>query len=249
MVNGWIHVNLANKERFKFLKQRRKIAVITGAGISAESGIATFRGSGGLWEGYDVMKVASPEGWRQDFRLVLEFYNARRRNVANAKPNSAHLAIARLEKEFDVQIVTQNIDNLHEQAGSSKVLHLHGEITKSCSSYDLSEVRDIGFNDIEEGMLCTKGYQIRPFIVWFGEPVPMLEVGAKHVMEADVVIVIGTSLEVYPASTLVNYSKPEATVYVIDPNNLESKLHGVSNTIYIRKTATEGLKDLVKTLS
>ena len=226
----------------------RKITVITGAGISAESGLATFRGNGGLWEGYDIMEVASPEGWRRDFKMVLEFYNARRRNVANAKPNAAHHAIAALEENYDVQVVTQNIDNLHEQAGSSKVLHLHGEITKACSSHDLSDVQDIGFQDIIPGMMCSKGFQLRPFIVWFGEAVPLLEVGISHVMQADVVVIIGTSLEVYPANTLMHYAKQNVLLYVIDPNDLSHKMTGVSNVIHIREKATTGVEKLLEKL-
>ena len=168
---------------------KKKLVVLSGAGISAESGIATFRGADGLWEGYDVMEVATPEGWEKDFRLVLEFYNDRRRNVSEAKPNNAHLLLADMETGLDVNIVTQNIDNLHEQAGSNKVMHLHGEITKSCSSNTKNHVSDIGFNDIVEGEVCPDGYQLRPFIVWFGEDMPLISEAANLVSEADVVLV------------------------------------------------------------
>ena len=219
-----------------------KVVVLTGAGVSAESGISTFRDAGGLWEGYDINEVATPEGWDKNFRLVLDFYNARRKNVADVKPNKAHLLLAELEEYCDVAIVTQNIDNLHEQAGSSNVLHLHGEITKACSSYTKGNVIDIGFNDILGGQLSADGSQLRPFIVWFGEDVPKIAEAASEVSDADVVLIIGTSLEVYPAAGLVYAANSSATVYLIDPKPLTSKIAIPNEVAQIQENATTGME-------
>ena len=229
-------------------KKKLKLVVLSGAGVSAESGIATFRGSGGLWEGYKIEEVASPEGWRNNQRKVLDFYNARRQNVKSAAPNKAHLEIAKLEAFLDVHVVTQNIDNLHEQAGSSNVLHLHGEITKACSSNNKNHVVDIGFRDLEYGETCSDGYQLRPFIVWFGEEVPLIVDAARLVSEADFILIVGTSMEVYPAAGLVGYAKVDAAIYVIDPTLETSKISGLSNTTLIREKASVGIETFKKEL-
>jgi NAD-dependent deacetylase len=221
----------------------KKIVVLSGAGISAESGIATFRGSGGLWEGYEIEEVATPQAWAKNYKLVLEFYNARRRNVAAVQPNDAHLTLARMQKQYDVQIITQNIDNLHERAGSKKVLHLHGEITKVCSSKGKKHIADIGFRDIIDGEKCPDGYQLRPYIVWFGEDVPLISKAAELVSQADAVLIVGTSLEVYPANGLVNFARSHAPVYVIDPNYLGDKMRLPNKVHHIPKNATEGMRD------
>ncbi len=196
----------------------KKVVVLTGAGISAESGLKTFRDSDGLWENYRIEDVATPDAWRKDFRLVLQFYNERRKQVLAAKPNAAHLALAELEKSFDVHIVTQNIDDLHERAGSSKVLHLHGEILKSRSTVDQRLVYTVEGWELKEGDKCEKGSQLRPYIVWFGEPVPELERAALIVSKADIFMVIGTSLQVYPAAGLTHYAPFASEKYYIDPN-------------------------------
>lgn len=198
--------------------KKQKIVVLTGAGISAESGLKTFRDADGLWEGYDVMEVASIDGWRKNRELVLEFYNMRRKQALEARPNAGHLALAGLEKDFEVVIVTQNVDNLHEQAGSSRVLHLHGELFKSRSTLDENLVYDIRGWELNIGDKCEKGSQLRPHIVWFGELVPMMEAAAEEVMSADIFMVVGTSLVVYPAAGLVHYAAGHAPIFVIDPN-------------------------------
>lgn len=223
--------------------KKLKLVVLSGAGVSAESGINTFRGAGGLWEGYNVRDVATPEAWHKDQELVLRFYNERRRDIAAVKPNDAHTILAELEETFDVKIITQNIDNLHEQGGSTDVLHLHGEITKACSSIGKKHVSDIEFEDINLGDKCPDGHQLRPFIVWFGEDVPLIPEAAKEVMQADVVLVIGTSLEVYPAAGLVNYARPEVPIFVIDPNEVTHKMQVPNEVIHIQKGGSEGMKE------
>ncbi|GAB4229868.1 MAG: NAD-dependent deacylase [Ekhidna sp.] len=195
----------------------KKVVVLTGAGISAESGLKTFRDSGGLWEGYDVTEVATPQAWQANRSLVLEFYNQRRKQALEAKPNAGHEALAQLEAHFEVVIITQNIDALHEQAGSTKVLHLHGEISKVRSTIDPSLIYDLEGWELKEGDKCEKGSQLRPHIVWFGEPVPMMEVAIQETQEADIFIVAGTSLVVYPAAGLVDFVKPEAPIFIVDP--------------------------------
>ncbi|MEQ8678315.1 MAG: NAD-dependent deacylase [Cyclobacteriaceae bacterium] len=195
----------------------KKIVVLTGAGISAESGLRTFRDAGGLWEGYDVMEVASIDGWRRNPALVLDFYNQRRKQARSAKPNAGHMALAQLEAEFDVTIVTQNVDTLHEQAGSTDVIHLHGNLFQSKSSVDDSLIYDIGEQEINLGDKCEKGSQLRPNIVWFGEMVPMMEVAARIASGSDIFMVVGTSLAVYPAASLIDFVNPEAPKYIIDP--------------------------------
>jgi NAD-dependent deacetylase len=194
----------------------KKLVVLTGAGISAESGISTFRDSGGLWEGHDVMEVASPEGWRKNRELVLDFYNQRRKQALHCKPNEAHLELARLEEQFDVTIVTQNVDHLHEKAGSKKIIHLHGELFKSRSTLDPDLVYEMESWELKLGDKCEKGSQLRPHIVWFGEMVPMMEPAIEAAMEADIFAVIGTSMLVYPAAGLIQYTSKSIPKYIID---------------------------------
>ncbi|EMS31957.1 NAD-dependent protein deacetylase of SIR2 family [Mariniradius saccharolyticus AK6] len=194
----------------------KKLVVLTGAGISAESGISTFRDSGGLWEGHDVMEVASPEGWRKNRELVLDFYNQRRKQALSCEPNAAHLELARLEEHFEVTIVTQNVDNLHEKAGSSKVIHLHGELFKVRSTLDPNLIYDLDGWELKLGDKCEKGSQLRPHIVWFGEMVPMMESAIEHALSADIFAVIGTSLLVYPAAGLIEYTQKDIPKYIID---------------------------------
>lgn len=225
---------------------KKKLVVLTGAGISAESGLKTFRDSDGLWEGYDVTEVATPRAWRKDPKLVLEFYNMRRKNVAEALPNEAHVGLAELEKDFDVHIITQNIDDLHERAGSTKILHLHGEIFKMRSETDESLVYDIR-GDINIGDTAEDGAQLRPHIVWFEEPVPLIEEAAKITRTADVFVVVGTSLVVYPAAGLVNYAPVECPKFIVDKKvPFTSSLY---NLTAIEKPASEGvthLKEMLK---
>ena len=194
----------------------KKLVVLTGAGISAESGISTFRDAGGLWEGHDIMEVASPEGWRKNSALVLDFYNKRRKQALKCHPNEAHKELARLEEFFDVTIITQNVDNLHEKAGSSKVIHLHGELFKSQSTADPNLIYDIEGWQINLGDKCERGSQLRPYIVWFGELVPMMEPAIEVSVEADIFAVIGTSMMVYPAAGLIQYTGRSIPKYIID---------------------------------
>ena len=200
------------------LLPKSKIIVLTGAGISAESGLATFRDSGGLWEGYRIEDVATPEAWRKDQELVLEFYNMRRKAAITAKPNAGHLALVKLEEKFDVTIITQNVDNLHEKAGSSKVIHLHGELFKSRSTVNPHLIYKMSGWELKKGDKCEKGSQLRPHIVWFGEAVPMMDMAVEETMTADIFIIVGTSLQVYPAAGLLDYVADEIPKYVIDPN-------------------------------
>lgn len=212
--------------------------------MSADSGINTFRDAGGLWEGHDVMEVATPQGWAKDPEMVLEFYNQRRKNVRESDPNAGHLALVELETAYKVSIVTQNVDDLHERAGSSEVLHLHGEIIKSKSSMNDELVYDC-HGDIKIGDLCELGAQLRPHVVWFGEMVPMMDEAIKICMKADILLVVGTSLLVYPAAGLVNYVPGEINKYVIDPKLPEmphANVHG------ILKRASVGLPELVSEL-
>jgi NAD-dependent deacetylase len=224
----------------------KKLVVLTGAGISAESGLKTFREMGGLWESYDVMEVASPDGWNSDMELVLRFYNDRREQLANAEPNAGHLGLVDLEKDFDVHIITQNVDNLHEQAGSSKVLHLHGILTKVRSTGDPKLIYDIGFKPVNKGDTCEKGHQLRPHIVWFGEAVPAMEEAAAIASQADIFVVVGSSLVVYPAAGLVNYAPNHAPIYVIDPNEVSSPSY--RKVEYIKKPAGVGVEILKEKL-
>jgi NAD-dependent deacetylase len=196
----------------------KRLVVLSGAGISAESGLKTFRDSGGLWEGHDVYEVATPEGWHKNQALVLEFYNQRRKNSLEAQPNQGHVIIAELEKHFNTIVITQNVDNLHERAGSSNVIHLHGELFKSRSTIDPNLVYDIEGWELKLGDRCEKGSQLRPHIVWFGEAVPMMDLAVEVTLIADIFIVIGTSLQVYPAAGLLEYVAHDAAKFIIDPN-------------------------------
>lgn len=223
-----------------------KVVVLTGAGMSADSGISTFRDSGGLWEGYDINEVATPEGWERNPGKVLEFYNIRRRQVANAEPNQGHKALAELEKAYDVTIITQNIDDLHERAGSSDVVHLHGEIMKSRSSADPDLIVETGARDIHLGDKADDGHQLRPHVVWFGEMVPEMERAARITSQADILLIIGTSLVVYPAAGLVSYAPSHARVYVIDPNKPAAHFH--HKIEFFQETASEGTPRLVNQL-
>jgi len=220
----------------------KKIAVLTGAGISAESGISTFRDSGGLWENHDIQKVASPEGWLENPGLVLDFYNRRRKQLSEVQPNSAHIYLKDLEKNYEVTVITQNVDDLHERAGSSNVIHLHGELLKSRSENDDSLIYDC-FGDINLGDRAEDGAQLRPHIVWFGEMVPMLDNAVKVVEDCDIMLVIGTSLMVYPAASLIHYQSFDKPIFLIDPDRM-IMIPEIPNLTVIQKTATEGVKDL-----
>ena len=225
----------------------KKLVVLTGAGISAESGIKTFRDSDGLWEGHDVMEVASPEGFRANPELVLDFYNQRRRQLHTVKPNDAHRNLVALEQYFEVSIITQNVDNLHEQAGSSHVLHLHGELLKARSTLDQNLVSDWK-HDLVLGDLCEKKSQLRPHIVWFGEDVPLLEKASEITLKADVLVIIGTSMQVYPAASLINYTKPNIPMYFIDPKPAISESQ-FNNLTIINEVASIGTEKLLELLS
>jgi NAD-dependent deacetylase len=225
---------------------KKKIVVFTGAGISAESGLKTFRDSGGLWEEYKVEDVATPEAWENNPEMVLTFYNKRRKQVMNAKPNAAHYALVELEKKFDVQIITQNIDDLHERAGSKKVLHLHGEIIKSRSSVDHSLIYKIKGTEIRIGENCAKGSQLRPHIVWFGENVPHMDEAGNIAAKADIFIIVGTSLNVYPAAGLVDFVPHDSPKYLIDPQAVSKDY--ISNLTVKRERAGTGVPELVKKL-
>jgi NAD-dependent deacetylase len=224
----------------------KKLVILTGAGMSSESGIRTFREAGGLWEEYDVTEVASPMGWWNNRDLVLRFYNERRAQLASCKPNEGHIGVAALEKYFDVQVITQNIDNLHEQAGSTKVLHLHGELTKARSTVDPSLIYDIGYKEINPGDKCEKGSQLRPHIVWFGEAVPMMDEAIRITETADIFVVIGSSLNVYPAAGLIEYAPRNASIWLIDPN--EVVIPAYRKVEVIKAKASEGIVILTKKL-
>ena len=200
------------------MKSLKKLVVLSGAGMSAESGIETFRGAGGLWEGHSVEEVATPEAFRANPEMVLNLYNSRRRNVLDAIPNAGHCALAQLENQFEVQIVTQNVDDLHERAGSSNIIHLHGQLMKSRSTADSSLIFDIEGPELNLGDTCPLGSQLRPHIVWFGEAVPLIETAAQIVSEADIVIIVGTSMQVYPAAGLINHVRYGVPIHLIDPN-------------------------------
>ena len=229
----------------------KKIVVLTGAGMSAESGISTFRDSGGLWEKYPVEDVATPEGYRRNPQLVTDFYNARRMQLLTVEPNEGHRLVAELEKRYEVTVVTQNVDNLHERAGSTHVIHLHGELTKVTSSLQpnnpqyIRELRPEEY-EVHLGDCATDGSQLRPYIVWFGEEVPNIEVAADHVMEADTLIIIGTSLNVYPAAGLIQFTKSNAQIYLIDPTEVKVP-YGLPVHV-IKKGASEGMRELVELL-
>jgi NAD-dependent deacetylase len=223
-----------------------RIVVLTGAGISAESGIATFRDSGGLWEQHRIEDVATPDAWHRDKELVNRFYNMRRKQAAEVMPNDGHKALVRLEEQYDVHIITQNLDNLHERAGSTKVLHLHGELSKVRSTVDPSLVYEIGDNQIAIGDKCEKGSQLRPHIVWFGEAVPAIDEATRITELADIFIVIGTSLQVYPAAGLLHFAAADIPKYLIDPNAEE--VTGVFNLTVVRQKAGIGVPQVVDAL-
>ena len=227
---------------------KKKLVVLTGAGMSAESGISTFRDSDGLWEKHRVEDVATPEGFAANPELVLNFYNQRRRELLQTKPNAGHIGLAQLEKDFDVSIITQNVDNLHERARSSNVIHLHGELMKACSvrnpdtTYDLSPDNP----DIHLGDKDPHGVQLRPFIVWFGEAVPMIDAAIREVEACDIFVVIGTSLNVYPAAGLLNYVRGGQPIYLIDPKEVKAYRNDIH---FIRKGASEGVRELITILN
>lgn len=213
----------------------KNLVVLTGAGISAESGIKTFRDADGLWEGHDVMQVASPMGWEKNQELVLDFYNKRRKQLLSVHPNPAHRVLAELESDFDVAIITQNIDDLHERAGSTQVLHLHGELLKARSTFDENLVFDWK-HDLNIGDFCEHHYQLRPHVVWFGEAVPMMEKAIQKVTEADIIVIIGTSMQVYPAAGLIDFAPQKTPIYFIDPNpNVKQNEY---LTVYAEKAVT-----------
>ncbi len=229
----------------------KKIVFLTGAGMSVESGFKTFRGSDGLWENYPVEQVASHEGWEADPELVTNFYNMMRKKLYSAQPNEGHKLIHELEKKYDVTVITQNVDNLHERAGSSKVIHLHGELTKVCSSRNPDDPRYqvvLGPDncEVKPGTLAGDGSLLRPFIVFFGEAVPMISVAAEYASQADVFVIVGTSLNVYPAAGLVQYVRRGVPVYIIDPEPVMAS--GTRNVTHIAKGASEGMKELCSLL-
>lgn len=221
----------------------KKLVVLSGAGISQESGISTFRDANGLWENHRIEDVASPEGWRRNRSLVLEFYNQRRKQLLNCKPNKAHEILVELEELFNVEIITQNVDDLHERAGSKKILHLHGELMKSRSTLDEKLVYNMETWELKLGDVCEKGSQLRPHIVWFGEMVPNMVPAAKIAAQADLFLIIGTSLAVYPANQLIDYAPKEAQVFIIDPNAPEISRKGVQ---LIKEKAGKGMQILLE---
>ncbi len=221
---------------------KKRLVVLSGSGISAESGLKTFRDMGGLWEQYDVTRVATPEAWEADRALVLRFYNERRKQLLEARPNKAHLGLAELEQDFEVQIITQNVDDLHERAGSTRVLHLHGELRKVRSTADPGLVYEWPGWELKEGDLCEKGSQLRPHVVWFGEPVPAMEEAAEWASGAELFVVIGTSLNVYPAAGLIYYIPGDIPAYLVDPD--EIRLPSGRNWVHIRAKATGGIETL-----
>ncbi len=226
----------------------KKIVALTGAGISAESGISTFRDAGGLWEGHDIMEVASPEGFEKNPELVLDFYNKRRAQLKEVLPNNAHIALKTLELNYHVQIITQNVDDLHERAGSTNVYHLHGELRKVRSTKNPNLIYSWE-DDLHLGDLCEENAQLRPHIVWFGEAVPMMEKAITCISDADIVLIIGTSMQVYPAAGLVGFAPSQALVYYIDPKaQVNAELSGIKNLHCIPKKATEGMKELLSFL-
>ncbi|KXT51569.1 SIR2 family NAD-dependent protein deacylase [Bacteroides intestinalis] len=231
---------------------KKNLVILSGAGMSAESGISTFRDAGGLWDKYPVMQVASAEGYVRDPELVINFYNERRKQLLDVEPNAGHIGLAELEKDFNVTVVTQNVDNLHERAGSTRIIHLHGELTKVCSSRDpynpryVKELKPEEY-EVKMGDKAGDGSQLRPFIVWFGEAVPEIETAVDYVEKADIFVIIGTSMNVYPAAGLLNYVPRTAEVYLIDPKPVDT--HSMRQIHVIQKGASEGVKELKKLLS
>ncbi|MBW6497666.1 MAG: NAD-dependent deacylase [Bacteroidales bacterium] len=225
---------------------KKRLVVLSGAGVSAESGIKTFRDSGGLWEEYDIMEVATPQAWNRNMDLVLEFYNQRRKQLMEVQPNAAHFALAELEKYFDVHIITQNVDDLHERAGSTKVMHLHGELKKVRSTADPDLVYKLNGWELKKGDTCELGSQLRPHIVWFGEEVPMIPAAAELTKTADIFLIVGTSLNVYPAASLVGYVKRGTPIYLIDPGHLA--VSHIPNLTFIKEKASVGMERLKEIL-
>ena len=231
---------------------KKNLVILSGAGMSAESGISTFRDAGGLWDKYPVMQVASAEGYVRDPELAINFYNERRKQLLDVEPNAGHIGLAELEKDFNVTVVTQNVDNLHERAGSTRIIHLHGELTKVCSSRDpynpryVKELKPEEY-EVKMGDKAGDGSQLRPFIVWFGEAVPEIETAVDYVEKADIFVIIGTSMNVYPAAGLLNYVPRTAEVYLIDPKPVDT--HSMRQIHIIQKGASEGVKELKKLLS
>ena len=231
---------------------KKNLVILSGAGMSAESGISTFRDAGGLWDKYPVMQVASAEGYVRDPELVINFYNERRKQLLDVEPNAGHIALAELEKDFNVTVVTQNVDNLHERAGSTRIIHLHGELTKVCSSRDpynpryVKELKPEEY-EVKMGDKAGDGSQLRPFIVWFGEAVPEIETAVDYVEKADIFVIIGTSMNVYPAAGLLNYVPRTAEVYLIDQKPVDT--HSMRQIHIIQKGASEGVKELKRLLS
>lgn len=231
---------------------KKNLVILSGAGMSAESGISTFRDAGGLWDKYPVMQVASAEGYVRDPELVINFYNERRKQLLDVEPNAGHIGLAELEKDFNVTVVTQNVDNLHERAGSTRIIHLHGELTKVCSSRDpynpryVKELKPEEY-EVKMGDKAGDGSQLRPFIVWFGEAVSEIETAVDYVEKADIFVIIGTSMNVYPAAGLLNYVPRTAEVYLIDPKPVDT--HSMRQIHIIQKGASEGVKELKKLLS
>ena len=229
------------------MNRKKELVVLTGAGMSVESGLSTFRGGGGLWDNHKVEDVATPEAWKRNPELVLNFYNLRRKELLAVKPNAGHLALAELEKEYDVKIITPNVDNLHEKAGSTNVLHLHGELMKVRSTGPGEEIFTLSDDNYEThpGDVCPEGFQLRPHIVWFGEAVPAMDQAIRTVEEADIMLIIGTSMQVYPAAGLIHYVRSGVPVYLIDPN--EVGVYGRDISV-IKKGAGEGMKEFMKQL-
>ncbi len=234
---------MAFYEKYKKQKNKKLVVVLSGAGISAESGIKTFRDSNGLWENHDIMEVASIQGWNKNPELVLDFYNQRRKQAAEVKPNAGHLALVELEKDFEVVIITQNVDALHERAGSTQVLHLHGELSKVRSSEDEYLIYDIGGEPIKMGDKCEKGSQLRPHIVWFGEEVPLFQTACYIAEQADYFICVGTSLVVYPAAQIIHFAPKNCPKYLVDPNYKDNI---VPNLTIFNENATKGLPKVVE---
>jgi NAD-dependent deacetylase len=224
----------------------KNLVILTGAGMSSESGIRTFRDSGGLWEEYDINEVATPMAWSKNRDLVLRFYNERRTQLANCVPNAGHFGVVAFEKYFNVHVITQNIDNLHERAGSTNVVHLHGELTKARSTADPSLIYEIGYKEIKPGELCERGSQLRPHIVWFGEAVPMMDEAVRITSTADIFVVIGSSLNVYPAAGLIEYAPRKASLWLIDPNDVF--VSASLNVNVIKEPVTRGVAILTTRL-
>ena len=232
---------------------KKKLVVLTGAGVSAESGVSTFRDNNGLWDNYDPQVVASIEGWYRDPSLLQRFYNMRRAQLKDDKPNAAHLTIAELEKDYDVTVITQNVDNLHERAGSTRIIHLHGELTKVRpehgvydNTYSEKEVIDIGYEPVNMGDKAPNGSQLRPHIVWFGEAVPKIEAAADAVMKADILLIVGTSMQVYPAAGLYRYAPSDTPIYIIDPKDVPVWDKRIT---HIKNVATKGMEKFKEMIS